>query len=89
MTTIRYWVLNKLKAERAIRHLAVQRHISGHFTELGANNYLIQLGIAQACRFQNKSLLHFLMSGEKNVDNFKKRTKKRASKAYSVNSNRI
>jgi hypothetical protein len=89
MTTIRYWVLNKLKAERAIRHLAVQRHISGHFTELGANNYLIQLGIAQACRFQNKSLLHFLMSGEKNVDNFKKRTKKRASKAYLVNSNRI
>ncbi|MDJ0692409.1 MAG: TM0106 family RecB-like putative nuclease [Xenococcaceae cyanobacterium MO_188.B32] len=67
-------------AERALRHLAVQRKISGSFFESGATSYLTMLGIMQTCRFQEKSFLKFLVSGEKDVDAFKspkirKRTK--------------
>jgi hypothetical protein len=59
-------------AERAIRHLAVQRKISGYFSKSVAPHYLSMLGITQTCRFQGKSLLKFLMSGEKDIDTFKK-----------------
>lgn len=62
---------NNNMAERAIRHLAVQRKISGSFFETGAQQYLVLLGIAQTCRFQEKSLLQFLLSGEKDIDAFK------------------
>ena len=58
-------------AERAIRHLAVQRKISGFFFKSVAPQYLVMLGITQSCRFQGKSLLKFLMSGEKDIDKFK------------------
>src|SRR5260370_39512395 len=58
-------------AERAIRHLAVQRKISGFFFKSVAPQYLLMLGITQTCRFQEKSLLKFLMSGEKVIDTFK------------------
>jgi len=58
-------------AERAIRHLAVQRKISGSFFKSVAPKYLLMLGITQTCRFQSKSLLKFLMSGEKDIDKFK------------------
>ena len=61
---------NNNMAERAIRHLAIQRKISGFFTKAGAERYLILLGIAQSCRFQKKSFLHFLLSGEIDVDRF-------------------
>ncbi|MFS0519676.1 IS66 family transposase [Nostoc sp. UIC 10607] len=62
---------NNNAAERAIRHLAIQRKISGSFYESGATAYLILLGIMQTCRFQDKSLLKFFMSGEKDIDKFK------------------
>ena len=58
-------------AERALRHIAVQRKISGSFFESGAISYLTLLGIMQTCRFQEKSFLKFLVSGEKDVDAFK------------------
>jgi hypothetical protein len=61
---------NNNMAERAIRHLAIQRKISGYFTKAGAERYLLLLGIAQSCRFQNKSFLRFLLSGEVDVDEF-------------------
>ena len=64
---------NNNMAERAIRHLAVQRKISGSFRKDGIKYYLLLLGITQTCRFQNKSLLQFLLSGEKDVDKFKNR----------------
>ena len=63
---------NNNMAERAIRHLAVQRKISGFFFKSVAPQYLLMLGITQTCRFQDKSLLKFLMSKEKNIDAFKK-----------------
>jgi Transposase IS66 family len=61
---------NNNAAERALRHLAVQRKISGDFSEKGARRYLRLLAIAQTCRFQNKSFLGFLLSGLKNVDQY-------------------
>jgi predicted RecB family nuclease len=60
-------------AERALRHLAVQRKISGSFSEKGAGEYLRLLSIAQSCRFQHKSFLGFLLSKSRNVDEYKNR----------------
>jgi len=61
---------NNNMAERSIRHLAVQRKISGSFFASAAPHYLRLLGIMQTCRFQGKSLLKFLVSKEKDVDQF-------------------
>ncbi|NEX23320.1 TM0106 family RecB-like putative nuclease [Thiorhodococcus mannitoliphagus] len=62
---------NNNAGERAIRHLAVQRKISGAFFESMTPQYLLLLGLMQTCRFQNKSLLKFLLSKEKDIDEFK------------------
>ncbi len=59
---------NNNMAERALRHIAVQRKISGSFFSSSMQDYLVLLGISQTCRFQNKQLLSFLMSGEKDID---------------------
>lgn len=64
---------NNNAAERAIRHLAVQRKISGSFTSKGAKEYLRMLGIAQTCRFKDKSFLAFLNSGQTSLADFKSR----------------
>lgn len=61
---------NNNMAERALRHLAVQRRISGSFTQDGAQEYLRLLGIAQTCRFQGKSFLAFIRTGSKNLPAF-------------------
>lgn len=62
---------NNNTAERASRHLAVQRKISGCFFKRVAVQYLLLLGIAQTCRFQGKSFLNFLTSRQKDIDGFK------------------
>ena len=62
---------NNNMAERAIRHLAIQRKISGTFYDSLVSEYLLLLGIAQSCRFQNKPFLKFLLSQENDVDHFK------------------
>ena len=62
---------NNNTAENALRHLAVQRKISGTFFKRTVPDYLLLLGIAQSCRFQGKSFLKFLLSKEKDVDKFK------------------
>jgi transposase len=62
---------NNNAGERAIRHLAIQRKISGSFFESTTHEYLLLLGITQTCRFQGKSLLKFLLSKEKDIDQFK------------------
>ncbi len=41
-------------------------------------NYLVLLGIKQACRFQGKSFFKFLLSGETDLDNFEARKRKRS-----------
>ncbi len=62
---------NNNMAERAIRQLAVQRKISGTFFDSLVSDYLLLLGMAQSCRFQDKPFLKFLLSQEKDVDLFK------------------
>ena len=68
---------NNNMGERAVRHLTVQRKISGSFYESHAPAYLLLLGLSQTCRFQDKSLLKFLLSGEKDVDAFKPTKRRR------------
>jgi predicted RecB family nuclease len=70
---------NNNAAERALRHLAVQRKISGDFSEKGASGYLRLLAIAQTCRFQNKSFLGFLLSGLNDVDQYQRKRRQRSS----------
>ena len=72
---------NNNTAERGIRHLAIQRKISGAFFEDPMTDYLLLLGIAQTCRFQEKSFLKFLMSGELDVDAFRSGKRLQFSKA--------
>ncbi len=55
-------------AERALRHIAKQREISGDFHEGVTHDYLRLLGIRQTCRFQGKSFFAFLFSQEKDID---------------------
>lgn len=62
---------NNNAAERALRHVAVQRKISGAFSSEGAQDYIRLLGVAQSCRFQEKSFLGFLRSGLLDVDAYK------------------
>ena len=68
-------------AENAIRHLAVQRKISGSFFESGATAYLVLLEIMKTCKSQNKSFLKFLLSKEKDVDKFKSPKKRKSTKS--------
>ena len=79
---------NNNMAERALRHLAVQRKISGSFYEAVATPYLLLLGIAQTCRFQGKSVLQFLLSGETNVDTFKSTKHRPRSRAAGTRTSR-
>ena len=74
---------NNNMGERALRHLTVQRKISGSFYESLAPAYLRLLGVAQTCRFQDKPVLQFLLSGEKNVDAFKLTRRRRSAIARS------
>ncbi len=64
---------NNNMAERAIRHIAVQRKISGAFGKRTIPQYLRLLGVAQSCRFQEKSFLKFLLSGKGDVNEYVER----------------
>ena len=68
-------------AERALRHLAVQRKISGTFFDSLVSEYLLLLGVAQTCRFQNKPFLKFLLSQKKDVDQFRAPKPRKYSKS--------
>lgn len=67
-------------AENAIRHFAKQRDASGSMFETSASDYLRLLGINQSCRFQNKSFLKFLLSGEKDINKYKASRNRKNSK---------
>ena len=68
---------NNNAAERALRHLVMQRRISGSFGKSGAGSYLRLLGIEQTCRFQSKSFLRFLLSGEIDIDKYNERKRRK------------
>ena len=57
-------------AENGIRHICIQRKISGSFGGNQFPHYLRLVSIMQTCKFQNKSFLKFLLSKEKDIDNF-------------------
>jgi predicted RecB family nuclease len=61
---------HNLAAERAIRHVAIQREMSTSLSKTVTPDYLLLLGIRQTCRFQGKSFFKFLFSGEKDIDQF-------------------
>jgi hypothetical protein len=63
-------------AENAIRHLAMQRKISGSFFSSVTHDYLVLLSIRQTCRFQEKSFFKFLFSGETDLDKFEAHKRK-------------
>jgi len=65
---------NNNLAERAIRHIAIQRKISLWISKGAVDNYLRMLSVYQTCRFQNKSFLQFLLSKGKDVDEFKSKS---------------
>jgi hypothetical protein len=71
---------NNNTGERALRHVAVQRKISGSFYKSFASRYLVLLGIAQTCKFQEKSFLKFLISGDMDVDHFRPARRRRTTK---------
>ena len=71
---------NNNMAERASRHLAVQRKISGSFFQRVTEHYLLLLCIAQTCRFQVKAFLGFLLSKEKDIDEFKEKRRPKGTK---------
>jgi predicted RecB family nuclease len=75
-------------AERALRHLAVQRKISGSFFEQVTHHFLLLLGMAQSCRFQDKSFLKFLLSKEHDIDTFMSPKRVQISRPFSpINTN--
>ena len=57
-------------AENGIRHICVQRKISGSFSSNQFPHYLRMVSIFQTCKLQNKSFFNFLLSKEINIDNF-------------------
>jgi hypothetical protein len=59
-------------AENGIRHICVQRKISGSFSGNQFPHYLRMVSILQTCKLQNKSFLKFLLSKEKDIDSFVK-----------------
>jgi hypothetical protein len=72
-------------AENAIRPLAVQRKISGTFYKSAAPQYLVLLGIARTCKYEEKSFLKFLLSGETDIDAFNPGRRRKTSASSSDN----
>jgi hypothetical protein len=72
---------NNNNAEHAIKHFADFRRImrrGGNFTEKGLKDYLVLLSIYQTCRYKDINFLKFLVSKEKDIDEF--HLSKRSSK---------
>ena len=62
---------NNNNAEHAIKHYAQYRQgTDGQMTESGISDYLVLLSVYQTCRYKGVSFLKFLLSGEKDVDEF-------------------
>jgi hypothetical protein len=62
---------NNNNAEHAIKHFANYRVVSdGRMTERGLSAYLVLLSIYQTCKYKGVSFLRFLLSGERDIENF-------------------
>jgi hypothetical protein len=63
---------NNNNAEHAIKHFAMYRqNVNGLLTEKGAEQYLVLLSIYQTCQYKNINFLQFLLSGKKDISNYK------------------
>lgn len=62
-------------AENGLRHICVQRKISGSFGGNQFPYYLRMVGILQTCKLQNKSFFKFLLSKENDVNSFRGKRK--------------
>ena len=62
-------------AENGLRHICIQRKISGSFGGNQFTYYLRMVSIMQTCKLQNKSFFKFLLSKEKDVDSFSRKIK--------------
>jgi hypothetical protein len=62
---------NNNNAEHAIKHYALYREITdGQMTESGITDYLVLLSVYETCKYKGASFLKFLLSGEKDIDEF-------------------
>ena len=62
---------NNNNAEHAFKHYAHYRKVTdGQMTESGISDYLVLLSVYQTCKYKGVSFLKFLLSGEKDVDEF-------------------
>jgi predicted RecB family nuclease len=64
-------------AENRIRHICVQRKISGSFGPNQFPHYLRMLGIMHTCKLQRKSFLGFLLSHEMDIDTYAEKNESR------------
>jgi len=71
---------NNNAAEHAIKHFArYRRDTDGKVTERGIRDYLVLLSIYQTCEYRNVSFLDFLLAGERDLDEFCRRSNRRRS----------
>lgn len=68
---------NNNNAEHAIKQFAYYREIyNGFIKEIGVKKYLVLLSICQTCHYKGLDFLKFLLSKEKDIDVFSKRSHK-------------
>ena len=69
---------NNNNAEHAVKAFATLRNvIGGSSTEKGIREYLVLLSICETCKYKGLDFLDFLRSGEKNIDAFASRLRRR------------
>jgi len=69
---------NNNAAEHAIKHFArYRRDTDGKVTERGIRDYLVLLSIYQTCEYRNVSFLDCLLRGERDLDEFCRRNRRR------------
>jgi len=75
---------NNNNAEHAVKPFAMLRNIiKGVTTEKGLREYLILLSICETCKYRGLDFLDFLRSGEKDIDVFTARQRKRRGRINS------
>ena len=69
---------NNNNAEHAVKAFATLRKvIGGSSTAKGIREYLILLSICETCKYKRLDFLDFLRSGEKNIDSFASKLRRR------------
>ena len=76
---------NNNNAEHAVKAFAMLRHIiKGITTEKGLKDYLVLLSICETCKYKGIDFLDFLRSGEKDIDAFVMRSRKKRGSQHVV-----